>query len=145
MSSDAPVSYNFETLNVTRPREFVVHIEVNRPEKRNAQNSTFYRFVINFVIRALPYCKQLKTFQAEETCCYIIGKKRSTCILMLKYFFSLLRKLYACKSLGTYFYRFAKESKVLRYIKSKETGDFEIHYDGIYMVTVTAILFCFLK
>lgn len=45
LSSAAPVAYNFETLNVTRPKEFVVHVEVNRPEKRNAQNSTFYRFV----------------------------------------------------------------------------------------------------
>ncbi len=36
-------SYNFETLKVTRPKEFVVQVEVNRPDKRNAQNATFYR------------------------------------------------------------------------------------------------------
>ena len=44
MSSSTPAVYNFETLRVTRPKEFVVQVEVNRPDKRNAQNSTFYRF-----------------------------------------------------------------------------------------------------
>ena len=46
MSSSTPAVYNFETLNVTRPKEFVVQVEVNRPDKRNAQNSTFYKFVL---------------------------------------------------------------------------------------------------
>ena len=50
MSSSAPVTYDFETLNVTRPKEFVVHVEVNRPEKRNAQNSTFYRCVHSVLV-----------------------------------------------------------------------------------------------
>jgi len=43
MSTDTPVVYNFETLNVTRPKEFVVHVELNRPAKRNAQNKALYR------------------------------------------------------------------------------------------------------
>jgi len=42
MSTNTPATYNFETLNVTRPKEFVVHVELNRPEKRNAQNRALY-------------------------------------------------------------------------------------------------------
>jgi len=36
-------AYNFEMLNVTEPSEFVYHVEMNRPEKRNAMNKTFWR------------------------------------------------------------------------------------------------------
>merc|ERR1712178_20518 len=43
MSSDATASYDYETLAVTRPKEFVVQVELNRPEKRNAQTLKLYR------------------------------------------------------------------------------------------------------
>jgi len=36
-------AYKFETLNVTEPSEFVYHVEINRPEKRNAMDKTFWR------------------------------------------------------------------------------------------------------
>lgn len=35
-------AYKFETLNVTEPSEFVYHVEINRPEKRNAMDKTFW-------------------------------------------------------------------------------------------------------
>ncbi|KAK7103779.1 delta(3,5)-Delta(2,4)-dienoyl-CoA isomerase, mitochondrial-like [Littorina saxatilis] len=34
---------DFKTLKVTRPRDFVVQVELNRPEKRNAMNTDFWR------------------------------------------------------------------------------------------------------
>jgi len=37
-------AYRFETLNVTEPLEFVYHVEINRPEKRNAMDKTFWRY-----------------------------------------------------------------------------------------------------
>ena len=46
MMSSTPQSYDFETLKVTKPSEYVAQVELNRPEKRNAQNRTFYRYVI---------------------------------------------------------------------------------------------------
>jgi len=36
-------AYKFETLAVTEPSQFVYHVEINRPEKRNAMNKTFWR------------------------------------------------------------------------------------------------------
>ncbi|XP_067680034.1 delta(3,5)-Delta(2,4)-dienoyl-CoA isomerase, mitochondrial-like [Haliotis asinina] len=36
----------FETLNVTRPRDQVVQVELNRPEKRNAMNQAFWREMV---------------------------------------------------------------------------------------------------
>jgi len=36
-------AYKFETLNVTEPSEFVYHVEINRPDKRNSMNKTFWR------------------------------------------------------------------------------------------------------
>ncbi|XP_033637870.1 delta(3,5)-Delta(2,4)-dienoyl-CoA isomerase, mitochondrial-like [Asterias rubens] len=41
MSSDT--SYKFETLAVTKLKEYVIQVELNRPEKRNAMNMQFYR------------------------------------------------------------------------------------------------------
>lgn len=41
--SDTAEQYKFETLNVTRPREFVVQVEMNRPKKLNAMNRAFWR------------------------------------------------------------------------------------------------------
>ncbi|XP_045169189.2 delta(3,5)-Delta(2,4)-dienoyl-CoA isomerase, mitochondrial-like isoform X3 [Mercenaria mercenaria] len=35
-------SESYTTLNVTRPREYVVHVEMNRPDKRNAMNGAFF-------------------------------------------------------------------------------------------------------
>lgn len=43
-SSDA--TYQFETLKVTSPEENVLHVELNRPEKRNAMNMKFFREMI---------------------------------------------------------------------------------------------------
>ena len=36
-------SYTFETLAVAKPHEHVIHVELNRPEKRNAMNWAFWR------------------------------------------------------------------------------------------------------
>ncbi|KAK3094008.1 hypothetical protein FSP39_022832 [Pinctada imbricata] len=36
-------NYQFETLKVTRPKENVVHVELNRPQKLNAMNQAFWR------------------------------------------------------------------------------------------------------
>ena len=41
MNSSEP--YTFETLAVSKPQEHVVQVELNRPEKRNAMNKTFWR------------------------------------------------------------------------------------------------------
>ena len=35
--------YKFETLMVTAPKEFVYHVELNRPQQFNAMNSAFWR------------------------------------------------------------------------------------------------------
>ncbi|KAK6183549.1 hypothetical protein SNE40_011008 [Patella caerulea] len=35
-------TYNFETLKVTKPRENVIQVELNRPQKRNAMNKAFW-------------------------------------------------------------------------------------------------------
>ncbi|EDO38232.1 predicted protein [Nematostella vectensis] len=39
-------AYKFETLAVTRPRENVLQVEMNRPDKRNAMNQTFWREMV---------------------------------------------------------------------------------------------------
>ncbi|KAL9951007.1 hypothetical protein ACROYT_G043593 [Oculina patagonica] len=39
-------SYTFETLAVSKPQDHVVQVELNRPEKRNAMNKTFWREMI---------------------------------------------------------------------------------------------------
>ncbi|CAH1792162.1 unnamed protein product [Owenia fusiformis] len=44
MSSDA--DYKFETLKVTKPKEWVLQVELNRPEKRNAMNRAFWREMV---------------------------------------------------------------------------------------------------
>lgn len=33
----------FSTLKITNPHEFVFHVQMNRPEKRNAMNATFFK------------------------------------------------------------------------------------------------------
>ncbi|KAI0241883.1 Delta(3,5)-Delta(2,4)-dienoyl-CoA isomerase, mitochondrial [Lamellibrachia satsuma] len=47
-TSDTPnmENYNFETLKVTQPKDFVLHVELNRPEKRNAMNTAFWREMV---------------------------------------------------------------------------------------------------
>ncbi|XP_061172954.1 delta(3,5)-Delta(2,4)-dienoyl-CoA isomerase, mitochondrial-like [Saccostrea echinata] len=37
------MDYTFETLKVTRPKDFVVQVEMNRPKKLNAMNRAFWR------------------------------------------------------------------------------------------------------
>lgn len=36
-------SHSYETLKVSRVREKVFHVELNRPDKRNAMNAVFWR------------------------------------------------------------------------------------------------------
>ena len=36
-------SWQFETLEVTRPSEWVVRVQLNRPDKSNAMNMAFFR------------------------------------------------------------------------------------------------------
>ena len=38
-------AYNFETLAVTKPADHVLHVELNRPNKRNAMNQQFFKYV----------------------------------------------------------------------------------------------------
>lgn len=38
--------YNFETLKVSSPKEFVYHVEINRPDKRNAMNIPFWKEMV---------------------------------------------------------------------------------------------------
>lgn len=45
-TSNTKQTYDFKTLKVTNPDEFVFHVEFNRPEKRNAMSPTFFRFFI---------------------------------------------------------------------------------------------------
>ena len=47
MSSAAVAPPSFETLVVSQPAEHVYHVELNRPEKRNAMNDTFWRLFQN--------------------------------------------------------------------------------------------------
>ncbi|XP_078517315.1 delta(3,5)-Delta(2,4)-dienoyl-CoA isomerase, mitochondrial-like isoform X3 [Lissotriton helveticus] len=42
----ADVSYTYETLKVTQARDKVLHVELNRPEKRNAMNQAFWREMV---------------------------------------------------------------------------------------------------
>jgi hypothetical protein len=48
LSSSIKQSYEFATLNVTNPHEFIFQVQMNRPEKRNAMNPTFFRFLNHF-------------------------------------------------------------------------------------------------
>jgi len=34
--------YTYETLSVTKPSDNVLHVELNRPNKRNAMNQQFF-------------------------------------------------------------------------------------------------------
>lgn len=47
MSSEAGLSsYSYETLSVTTPSDHIFHVELNRPEKRNAMNKAFWREMV---------------------------------------------------------------------------------------------------
>ena len=37
------LNYDFETLELTQPRDHVYQVNINRPEKRNAMNQTFWK------------------------------------------------------------------------------------------------------
>ena len=41
----ATMARSYETLEVTRPAEWVVQVQLNRPEKSNAMNRAFWRCV----------------------------------------------------------------------------------------------------
>ena len=41
----AAMARSYETLEVTRPAEWVVQVQLNRPEKSNAMNRPFWRCV----------------------------------------------------------------------------------------------------
>lgn len=42
LSTSIESNYNFKTLKVSAPSEYVYHVEFNRPERRNAMNPTFF-------------------------------------------------------------------------------------------------------
>ncbi|XP_075773323.1 delta(3,5)-Delta(2,4)-dienoyl-CoA isomerase, mitochondrial isoform X2 [Pelodiscus sinensis] len=42
----APAAHSYETLAVSRAREKVLHVELNRPDKRNAMNAAFWREMV---------------------------------------------------------------------------------------------------
>ncbi|XP_074654604.1 delta(3,5)-Delta(2,4)-dienoyl-CoA isomerase, mitochondrial-like [Tubulanus polymorphus] len=42
LTSTSDDGYNFETLAISKPREFVIQVDINRPEKRNAMNLKFW-------------------------------------------------------------------------------------------------------
>ncbi|XP_034767191.1 delta(3,5)-Delta(2,4)-dienoyl-CoA isomerase, mitochondrial [Acipenser ruthenus] len=44
--SGASPSHTYETLRVSQPRESVIHVELHRPEKRNAMNQAFWREMV---------------------------------------------------------------------------------------------------
>lgn len=48
MASSAALSskYKFETLSVSTPKDYVYHVQLNRPQQFNAMNSAFWRFVL---------------------------------------------------------------------------------------------------
>uniref|UniRef100_A0A8C8RVU7 Delta(3,5)-Delta(2,4)-dienoyl-CoA isomerase, mitochondrial n=1 Tax=Pelusios castaneus TaxID=367368 RepID=A0A8C8RVU7_9SAUR len=41
-----PASHSYETLKVSQVREKVLHVELNRPDKRNAMNAAFWREMV---------------------------------------------------------------------------------------------------
>ena len=43
LSMKAETSMDFTTLKVTCPHENVYHVQLNRPEKRNAMSPTFFK------------------------------------------------------------------------------------------------------
>ena len=43
MSTGTNALPQYETLSLSSPQEYVVQVELNRPEKRNAMNKTFFR------------------------------------------------------------------------------------------------------
>lgn len=43
-SSGASGSSPYTTLAISHPAEFITHVEINRPEKRNAMNTAFWRW-----------------------------------------------------------------------------------------------------
>ncbi|GFR86620.1 delta(3,5)-Delta(2,4)-dienoyl-CoA isomerase, mitochondrial-like [Elysia marginata] len=46
ISSSSNSGYDFKTLKVETPADFVKHVEINRPNKRNAMNANFWREMV---------------------------------------------------------------------------------------------------
>ena len=44
MTTTSSVLPTYETLHLSRPVEYVVQVELNRPEKRNALNGQFWKY-----------------------------------------------------------------------------------------------------
>ena len=44
MATTSSVLPKYETLHLTRPVEYVVQVELNRPKKRNAMNGQFWKY-----------------------------------------------------------------------------------------------------
>ena len=42
----ALADYPFETLKVSQPHEYVLHVQMNRPQKRNAMSRKFWKWVV---------------------------------------------------------------------------------------------------
>ena len=42
--------YEYETLAVSQPREWVTEVKLNRPEKRNAMNKAFWRWAVLYTL-----------------------------------------------------------------------------------------------
>ena len=51
--STAPIAFDkYHSLNVTRPAEFVVQVELNRPKTRNSLNTEMWRLVVHVCVDA---------------------------------------------------------------------------------------------
>ena len=44
MATTSSVLPTYETLHLSRPVEYVVQVELNRPKKRNAMNGQFWKY-----------------------------------------------------------------------------------------------------
>ena len=62
-----PPQPSYETLSLSRPKDYVVQVHLNRPEKRNAMNSAFWRCV---QINAPPCCQGQCTCDIHIHCQY---------------------------------------------------------------------------
>ena len=50
---------SYTAVKVTRPQEYVVHVEMNRPEKRNAMNGAFFRYLVLCICQSKLTCFSL--------------------------------------------------------------------------------------
>lgn len=75
----------FKTLNVTRPREYVVQVELNRPEKLNAMNTDFWRYMYTTVF---PIYAHACVNDAQNA--YYDTEDFSQCVIVAHTFYSCL-------------------------------------------------------